>query len=497
MGKQQPQLADGRANADDDAVLKTDLHSHRRAFFQQGLVGLSGIALHALLSDESRGDEPVTIDPSRPLDARKPPQPARAKQVIYLFMAGGPSQLELFDDKPKLRELHGQKPPPSLLSGRRFAFLKGTETLLGNTRPFARYGATGMTLSDQLPHHRAIVDEVCWLRGMSTDVFNHGPAKILMNTGFPVPGRPSMGAWVTYGLGSPSRDLPGFVVLQSGPRGPRGGASLWSSGFLPTSFQGVPFRGKGDPILHLRSPAGIEREQERDFYQTVAALNQTRLDETGDPEILTRINAYEMAFRMQASAPELMELSQENQATLDAYGVKPGQPSYAANCLLARRLIERGVRFVQLYHTNWDSHGGPGENLNADFEKVCRDVDQASAALLLDLKQRGLLQDTIVVWGGEFGRTPMGEARDTIGRDHHVDAFTMWVAGGGFKAGHLHGATDELGFGVIEGQVHVHDLHATLLHQLGFDHERLTYRFQGRDFRLTDIHGRVVPEILI
>lgn len=468
----------------------------RRYFLHQASLGLGGIALQSLLADETRAGDTVTIDPSRPLDARKPAREARAKQVIYLFMAGGPSQLELFDDKPKLRELNGQKPPASLLSGRRFAFLKGNETLLGNTRKFAQYGECGMTLSDQLPHHRQLVDDVCWLRGMSTDVFNHGPAKILMNTGFPAPGRPSMGAWVTYGLGSPSRDLPGFVVLQSGPRGPRGGASLWSSGFLPTSFQGVPFRGKGDPILHLRSPAGIDRTQERDFYNTVAGLNQARLADTGDPEILTRINAYEMAFRMQASAPELMELSQESQQTLDAYGVKLGQPSYAANCLLARRLIERGVRFVQLYHTNWDSHGGPGENLNADFEKVCRDVDQASVALLLDLKQRGLLEDTIVVWGGEFGRTPMGEARDTIGRDHHVDAFTMWVAGGGFKPGYLHGSTDDLGFGVVEGNVHVHDLHATLLHQLGFDHEQLTYRFQGRDFRLTDIHGQVVREVL-
>jgi hypothetical protein len=304
-----------------------------------------------------------------------------------------------------------------------------------------------------------------------------------------------MGAWTTYGLGSESRDMPGFVVLQSGPRGPRGGSTLWSSGFLPTSYQGVPFRGKGDPILYLRSPEGQTREKERDFYDTVGALNHARLDATGDPEIMTRINSYEMAFRMQSSAPELMDLSQEKPETLKLYGVKQGEPSFAANCLLARRLAERGVRFVQLYHTNWDSHGGPGENLNGDFEKVCAEVDRASAALVLDLKQRGLLEDTLVIWGGEFGRTPMGENRASIGRDHHVDAFTLWLAGAGVKPGLLYGQTDELGFGVVENKVHVHDLHATILHLLGFDHEKLIYRFQGRDYRLTDVHGQVATEI--
>jgi hypothetical protein len=305
-----------------------------------------------------------------------------------------------------------------------------------------------------------------------------------------------MGSWVTYGLGSESENLPGFVVLQSGPRGPRAGNSLWASGFLPTSFQGVPFRGKGDPILHLRSPEGITRERERSFYDTVGALNRARLKETGDPEILTRLNAYEMAYRMQTSAPELMDLTGESKSTLDSYGVKPDESSFASNCLLARRLIERGSRFVQLYHTNWDSHGGPGENLNRDFEKVCKDVDQASAALVLDLKERGMLEDTLVIWGGEFGRTPMGENRKTVGRDHHIEAFTMWMAGAGLKQGYIHGQSDELGFGVVDGKVHVHDLHATLLHLLGFDHEQLTYRFQGRDFRLTDVHGKIVKEIL-
>ncbi len=467
----------------------------RRHFLGQCGLGLGSIALQSLLQSEGCA-APPQLDPANAMLPRQPPFMPRVKRVIYLFMAGGPSQLELFEDKPKLREFSGQTPPPSMLSGKRFAFLKGNETLLGNTRKFGTYGECGMSLSELLPHHRKIVDEVCWLRGMTTDVFNHGPAKLFMNTGFQVPGRPSFGSWVTYGLGSEASDLPGFVVLQSGPRGPRAGASLWSSGFLPTAFQGVPFRGQGDPILHLKSPAGISRERERQFHDVVTALNKDRFQETGDPEILTRINAYETAFQMQASAPELMDLSQETAGTLASYGVESSKPSFARNCLLARRLVERGVRFVQLYHTNWDSHGGPGENLNGDFEKVVHDVDQASAALILDLKQRGLLEDTLVIWGGEFGRTPMGEVRSTIGRDHHIDAFTLWVAGGGVKAGHIHGATDELGFGPTEGKVHVYDLHATLLHLLGFDHEKLTYRIQGRDFRLTDVHGNVVPEIL-
>ncbi len=470
--------------------------STRRHFFGSCGVGLGTIALNQMLAGDAAAKHVPAIDPASPMAARKPPLPARAKNVIYLFMAGAPSQLELFEHKPKLNELNGKTPPPSLMQGKRFAFLKGNETLLGNTRKFARHGGCGMDLSELFPHHRKIVDEVTWLRGMTTDVFNHGPAKLFMNTGFQAPGRPSMGSWVTYGLGSESADLPGFVVLQSGSRGPRAGSSLWASGFLPTAFQGVPFRGKGDPILYLRSPKGFTRERERAFYDAVGDLNRARLDEVGDPEILTRLNAYEMAYRMQSSAPELMDVAGESSKTLELYGAKPGEASFANNCILARRLVERGTRFVQLYHTNWDSHGGPGENLNDDFEKVCRDVDQASAALVLDLKERGMLDDTLVLWGGEFGRTPMGEVRKTVGRDHHIDAFTMWAAGAGLKKGYIHGATDELGFGVVDGKVHVHDLHATVMHLLGFDHERLTYRFQGRDFRLTDIHGHVVKDIL-
>jgi hypothetical protein len=467
----------------------------RRHFFGRCAVGLGAIALNQMLSEDGYGAGPK-IDPANPMDPRTPPLPAKVKKVIYLFMAGGPSQLDLFDPKPKLGELTGQAPPASLMQGKRFAFLKGNETLLGSKRKFSPAGQCGMTLSELLPHHQKIADEACWLQGMTTDVFNHGPAKLFMNTGFQAPGRPAMGAWATYGLGSASRDLPGFVVLQSGPRGPRGGNSLWSSGFLPTSFQGVPFRSSGDPILNLRSPGGLTPERERGFYDTVAALNHARLDEVGDPEIMTRINAYEMACRMQTSAPELMELQKETPETLALYGAEPGKPSFANNCLLARRLVERGVRFVQLYHTDWDHHGDQNNNLSEAIEKRCKEVDQASVALVLDLKQRGLLEDTLVIWGGEFGRTPMGENRATIGRDHHIDAFTMWMAGGGVKKGTVFGATDELGFGVVENKVHVHDLHATILQLLGFDHEKLTYRFQGRDFRLTDVHGQVVKQIL-
>jgi hypothetical protein len=465
----------------------------RRHFFNRCGLGVGSLALQQILAGESQAS--VKIDPANPMASRRPHHTAKAKRVIYLFMAGGPSQLDLFDHKPLLEKYSGQKPPESLMSGKRFAFLKGNETLLASPRKFGTYGQCGMTLSDLFPHHRKIVDDVCWMKGVTTDVFNHGPAKLFMNTGFQAPGRASMGSWVTYGLGSEAQDLPGFVVLQSGPRGPRGGAQLWSSGFLPTSFQGVPLRGSGDPILNLHSPAGMTRERERRFYDVVGALNRARLDVTGDPEILTRLNAYETAYQMQTSAPALMDLSAESKATLDLYGCDPAKPSYARNCLLARRLIEKGVRFVQLYHTNWDSHGGPGENLNSDFEKVCRDVDQASAALVIDLKQRGLLEDTLVIWGGEFGRTPMGEVRATLGRDHHVDAFTMWMAGGGVKNG-IYGGTDDLGFGPVEGKIHVHDLHATMLHLLGFDHERLNFRVQGLDMRLTGIAGKLVPGIM-
>lgn len=461
----------------------------RREFLRTCRLGFGSLALTSLLQQEANAVP-------NPLSPHSSHFPAKAKSVIFLFQAGGPSQLELFSDKPELRKFSGQAPPESFTNGRRFAFLKPDAKLLGSPQSFGRYGECGMELGALLPHHQKIVDEVCWLRAVKTDVFNHGPAKMFMNSGFQAPGRPAFGSWVTYGLGSESENLPGFVVLQSGPRGPRGGNTLWSSGFLPTSYQGVPFRGQGSPILHLDSPPGVSPVAQQDFINTLKQLNQHRVQQVHDPEIETRINAYETAFRMQSSAPELISLSGETAETFSLYGAEPGKPSYAMNCLLARRLIERGVRFVQLYHTDWDHHGGEGADLDKALTKTTLETDQASSALVLDLKQRGLLNDTLVIWGGEFGRTPMGEERGTHGRDHHIDAYTMWLAGGGAKAGHIHGSTDEMGFGAVEGQVHVHDLHATLLHLLGFDHERLTYRFQGRDFRLTDIHGKLVSEIL-
>jgi hypothetical protein len=368
--------------------------------------------------------------------------------------------------------------------------------LLGTRRKFTQQGQNGAWVSELFPHTASIVNDITIVKSCAASLFNHAPAKLFMNTGSGQFGRPSMGAWVTYGIGSESQNLPGFVVLLSGPRGPRGGAVNWGSGFLPTSYQGVPFRGGGEPILDLSSPKGITMEKQRQTIDAVRDLNLKRLVATGDPEITTRISAYEMAYKMQSSAPELIDLSQENEATLKLYGVEKEKPSFARNCLLARRLVERGVRFVQLYHTNWDSHGGPGENLQGDFEKVCREVDQGQAALVKDLKDRGLLKDTLVVWGGEFGRTPMGENRDTTGRNHHIDAFTMWMAGGGVKAGHVLGQTDELGFNAVEDRMHIHDLHATLLHLIGLDHKKLTFRFQGRDFRLTDVHGEVVKKLL-
>ena len=460
-------------------------------------MGLGGIALASLLSDKQLlGAAPgASANPMAP----KPPHfKARARSIIYLFMAGGPSQLELFDYKPKLAELNGQPIPQSFIEGKRFAFMGSSHgtNLLGTRRQFKQYGRSGAWVGELFPHTATIVDDITLVKSCATNLFNHAPAKLFMNTGSGQFGRPSMGSWVTYGIGSECDDLPGFVVLQSGPRGPRGGAVNWGSGFLPTSFQGVPFRSGGEPILDLTAPEGVSADRQRRAIDAIRALNLRRAVETGDPEINTRIAAYEMAYRMQSSAPELIDLSGESQATLDLYGVEPGKPSFARNCLLARRLVERGVRFVQLYHTNWDSHGGPGENLQGDFEKVCREVDRGQAALVKDLKARGLLDETLVIWGGEFGRTPMGENRDTTGRNHHIDAFTMWFAGGGVKAGCTVGETDELGFNAVEDRCHVHDIHATLLHLLGLEHTRLTFRFQGRDFRLTDVHGQIIRQML-
>ena len=476
------------------------LHRTRRHFFRDCGVGLGTMALASLI-DGHRVRADVSAQPANPLDARPGHFPAKAKTVIYLFMAGGPSQLELFDFKPDLQSYNGQPIPESFIKGRRFAFMdtftKNPPKLLGTRRKFSQRGQSGCWVSELLPHFGGVVDDVTMIRSVATDVFNHAPAKLFANTGTQQFGRPSMGAWVTYGIGSESKDLPGFVVLQSGPRGPRGGAVNWGSGFLPSAYQGVPLRSGGDPILDLSSPQGISPARQRRAVEAITALNRDFFYYTEYTEIYTRISAYEMAFRMQTSAPELIDLSGESPATLRLYGAEPGKPSFANNCLLARRLVERGVRFVQLYHTNWDHHGGPGETLNKDLETVCRDIDRPCAALITDLKHRGLLDDTLVVWGGEFGRTPMGEVRENVGRNHHIDSATMWMAGGGVKAGFALGQTDEFGFAPVEDRVHIHDVQATILHLLGLEHTKLTYRFQGRDFRLTDVEGTVAKKLLV
>jgi hypothetical protein len=472
--------------------------STRRHFFSRCGVGVGGMALASLMARQSAADPDAAI--RNPLAPKPPNFPAKATNVIFLFMAGGPSQLEMFDYKPKLTELNGQPIPDSYVAGKRFAFMDSSHrvNLLGSKRTFNQYGENGTWVSDLLPHTAQIADQLAIIKTCKTDLFNHAPAKLFMNAGTGLFGRPSMGSWVTYGLGSECEDLPGFVVLQSGPRGPRGGAVLWGSGMLPTSYQGVPLRNQGDPILNLSTPQTVPAGEQRRVVDAVRELNLKRLVETGDDEIATRINAYEMAYRMQSSAPELMDTDRESQETLDMYGIKDAnESSFARNCLLARRLVERGVRFIQLYHTNWDHHGGPTENLENHLPPICKEIDQSAAALVMDLKRRGLLENTIVVWGGEFGRTPMGEVRESTGRNHHIDAFTMWFAGGGFKPGVVYGETDELGFGPVENPVHVRDIHATLLHQLGLDHQALSVRFQGLDVRLTGVdEAHVLKDVL-
>src|SRR5437899_8249068 len=462
----------------------------RRWFLEQCGVGLGAAAFGQLLVENGLA-APASAEPVDPL-APKPPQfPAKAKRVIYLFMAGAPSHLELFDYKPQLAKFDGTLPPASLLHGYRAAFISPNSKLLGPKFKFARYGKSGAEISELMPHLAKVVDDIAFVKSMVTDAFNHAPGQLLMNTGTMQFGRPSMGAWVLYGLGSESKDLPAFVVFSSGAKGPSGGNSCWGSGFLPTVYQGVQFRSSGDPVLYLSNPRGVDQELDRDSLDSIRRLDKMRLSLTGDPEIATRISSFEMAFRMQSSAPELMDLSREPKSVLEMYGAELGKPSFANNCLLARRLVEHGVRFVQLYHEAWDQHG----NLVKDITKNCHDTDQASTALIRDLKQRGLLDSTLVIWGGEFGRTPMSQGGDD-GRDHHPNAFTMWLAGGGVKPGLALGETDEFGFNTAQDTVHVHDLHATILHLLGFDHTKLTYRFQGRDFRLTDVKGQVVSPLL-
>jgi len=471
----------------------------RRHFFRQTGGGIGTIALAALLNEkllEATPGSPAT----NPLTIKPPHFVPKAKSIIYLFMAGAPTQLDLFDHKPVLNKFDGQPIPEDIVKGERFAFIKGVPKLLGSPYKFMKHGRSGNELSELLVHQAKITDDIAIVRSMVTDAFNHAPAQIFLNTGSTQFGRPSMGSWLTYGLGSESQDLPGFVVMISGGGQPDGGTACWNSGFLPTVYQGVPFRSQGDPVLFLSNPSGMSPETRRESLDALRSLNDMHLDEVEDQEIVTRIASFEMAYRMQSSAPELMDTSSEPKSIHEMYGTEPGKVSFANNCLLARRMVERGVRFVQLYHRGWDHHGEQkATDLITGLPNLCRQTDQATAALIQDLKQRGLLDSTLVVWGGEFGRTPMNEERNGskfLGRDHHPKAFTVWLAGAGVKPGITIGSTDELGYSVVEDKVHVHDLQATVLHLMGLDHTKLTYKFQGRNFRLTDVSGEVVQKLL-
>lgn len=475
----------------------------RRHFLRESAAGLGAVALGGLFGCDPKTSPAAAATQLDAMAARAPHFPAKAQRVIYLHMAGAPSQLELFDFKPELAKLHNALCPPSLLEGKRFAFIRGTPKMLGPQAMFRQRGQSGAYVSDHLPHFAKIADEVSFLKGVYTDQFNHAPAQLFVHTGSPRLGRPSIGSWVTYGLGSENSNLPGFVVLTSGGKTPDAGKSIWGSGFLPSVYQGVQCRSEGDPVLFLSDPEGMDRHMRKATIDAINEVNRAHYDEFNDPETLTRMAQYEMAFRMQVSVPDVMNINDEPEYIHQLYGTTPGKSSFANNCLLARKLVERDVRFVQLFDWGWDSHG-TDENLAIDigFRNKCREIDRAMTALVLDLKQRGLLDETLVVWGGEFGRTPMQENRENknnpfLGRDHHVEAFTMWMAGGGIKQGTTWGETDEIGYYPINGKVSVHDVQATILHQLGMDHEKLTYQFQGRPFRLTDVSGQVIREILV
>jgi len=456
----------------------------RRHLLQQSSVGLGAMALGSLLNPATAAAPSAA--PARPTGHHFAP---RAKSVIYLHMVGAPSHLDLLEHKPALNKFHGQPCPDHLLTpGQQFAFIRGHPKLMGSSFKFERHGKCGTEVSELLPALASIVDEICLVKTLQTEEINHGPAQLFQMTGFGRFGRPSIGSWVSYGLGSENQNLPAFVAMITGAVAGAGSA-LWGSGFLPAQYQGIEFRSKGEPVLFLNNPGGTGRDDRRRVIDSVNELNRMSLADLGDPEIAARIEQYELAYRMQASVPELMDIAGESKQTLELYGAAPGRPSFANNCLLARRLVERGVRFVQLFDEGWDHHG----NLAKALPNKCRQTDRASAALVLDLKRRGLLDETLVIWGGEFGRTPVMQG--TNGRDHHKDAYCVWMAGGGVRGGMVFGKTDDIGFKVAENPVHVHDLHATILHLLGMDHTKLTYRVQGRDFRLTDVSGKVVSDI--
>ncbi|MBM3848073.1 MAG: DUF1501 domain-containing protein [Verrucomicrobia bacterium] len=479
--------------------LKLDLlrQKTRRHFLSQSARGVGAAALASLLGRNAG----ATSTPADALASRFPHYRGPAKRIIYLHLTGSPPHLDLFDYKPELVKRDGQDCPDAYLRGKTFAFTSGVPKLLGTPRQFRQHGQGGVWMSDAIPHLHRVADKLCVIRSMTTDQFNHAPAELLVYTGSPRSGRPSFGSWVTYGLGTENSNLPGFVVLISSGVQPNGGRSSFGNGFLPSVFQGVQCRSKGDPVLYASDPPGMDREVRRWSLDAIRDLNELQSQELGHPETQTRIAQYELAFRMQMSVPEVMDLNRESRNTLEAYGAKPGESSFANNCLLARRLVEQGVRYVQLFDWGWDFHGtGPSEDIRDGLTQKCATMDKPVAALLEDLAQRGLLDETLVVLGGEFGRTPFREGRtaksNILGRDHFPDCYTMVLAGGGIRGGMMYGESDDLGFSVAQDPVHVHDLQATILHQLGLDHERLTYRFQGRDFRLTDVHGHVVKGIL-
>jgi hypothetical protein len=464
----------------------------RRQFLQRTLTGMGTLALAHLM-----GAGQAAAAEKDPLAPRPPHFAPKAKNVIFLFQEGAPSQMDLFDPKPELQRWHGKPLPASMTKDLKLAFIKPTASVLGSPRSFRKYGQCGMEFSDLLPHTAQHADSLCMIRSMHSEAFNHHPGQLLLFSGHMIGGRPSMGSWVTYGLGSEARDLPAFVALQSGP-GTSAGSDLWSNGFLPSMYQGTVLRSSGDPILYLSNPKGISAASQRARLDALRDLNEQHLAETGDLEIASRIHSYELAYRMQTAGPELIDFSKESPATLESYGIPEKESrAFGTNLLLARRLVERGVRFVLAMHSGWDHHSA----INKTLPKLCKETDKPTAGLLTDLKQRGLLDETLVVWGGEFGRTPMSELRrpeeaDNAGRDHHPNGFSIWMAGGGVKAGQTVGKTDDLGLSIVEDRIDVYDLQATILHLLGMDHKRLTYRHLGRDFRLTDVHGNVVEKLL-